>query len=171
MSVTLKIESVLTFTKTRNTLRVFLGSIRKAEFSRACCAPSPKSSQAFCRRRERFMRRFARYKVNQLCAEGLTLSSLIQRGTKMKLKQNSPRHLVILGLVIGGVLLGCAQSVSAQWSPIANPTPTPGTNIWYNSGNVGIGTTAPGFLRKAEGIDELPSTIERLLKQRKDGVE
>ncbi|HEX3231730.1 MAG TPA: hypothetical protein VHQ95_22320, partial [Pyrinomonadaceae bacterium] len=61
----------------------------------------------------------------------------------MKLKQNSPRHLVVLGLVVAGVLLGCAQSVTAQWSPNANPTPTPGTNIYYNSGNVGIGTTSP----------------------------
>lgn len=61
----------------------------------------------------------------------------------MKLKQNFPRRLMVLGLVVAGVLLGCAQSVTAQWSPMANPTPTPGTNIWYNSGNVGIGTTSP----------------------------
>jgi hypothetical protein len=76
----------------------------------------------------------------------------------MKLKQNSPGHLVVLGLVVAGVLLGCAQSVTAQWSPIANPTPSPGTNIYYNSGNVGIGTSAPSAPLHVKGTLAAPAT-------------
>jgi hypothetical protein len=56
-----------------------------------------------------------------------------------------PKRFLMRGLplITALMFLGCAQSVSAQWSPIANPTPTPGTNIYYNSGNVGIGTASP----------------------------
>jgi len=47
-----------------------------------------------------------------------------------------------LPLVIAMMLLGCAQSALGQW---ASPSPNPDNNIYYNSGNVGIGTTNPVF--------------------------
>jgi hypothetical protein len=55
----------------------------------------------------------------------------------------SPRRPLVLSLVLGGVmmLLGCAQNVSAQWNP--SPSPSPNSNIYYDAGNVGIGTTNP----------------------------
>jgi hypothetical protein len=61
------------------------------------------------------------------------------------------------------MFLGCAQSVSAQWSPIADPTPTPGTNIYYNSGNVGIGTYSPANKLTVRGSSsEYNETILRI---------
>src|SRR5260221_11517777 len=66
-----------------------------------------------------------------------------------------PRILLVRSLVLASVtlLLGCAQSISAQWSPTASPTPSPGTNIYYNSGNVGIGTSSPSDLLHLRGAN------------------
>lgn len=52
----------------------------------------------------------------------------------------------ILMLTSALVLLASARNASGQWSPTASPTPSPGTNIYYNSGNVGVGTTNPSVL-------------------------
>lgn len=41
------------------------------------------------------------------------------------------------------MLFVSVQSASAQWTP-PNSSPSPNTNIYYNAGNVGIGTTTPG---------------------------
>ncbi len=38
-------------------------------------------------------------------------------------------------------LIATPQTALAQWNP--SPSPSPNTNIYYNAGNVGIGTTAP----------------------------
>lgn len=68
------------------------------------------------------------------------------------MRLNSKRQTISsLGLLFA-LLIICtsAQLTKAQWSPIANPTPTPGTNIYYNSGNVGIGTTNPAALFHAD---------------------
>lgn len=44
------------------------------------------------------------------------------------------------------VVFTSAQPTRAQWGyPGASPTPTPTTNIYYNSGNVGIGTMSPAY--------------------------
>jgi len=40
------------------------------------------------------------------------------------------------------MLFVSVESASAQWNP--SPSPSPNTNIYYNAGNVGIGTTSPG---------------------------
>ena len=63
----------------------------------------------------------------------------------MKLKQDlSLRSLLVRSLVVTGVmvLLGCTENISAQWT---SPSPNPDNNIYYNGGNVGIGTTTPGI--------------------------
>ena len=39
------------------------------------------------------------------------------------------------------ILFVSVQSANAQWNP--SPSPSPNTNIYYNAGNVGIGTTTP----------------------------
>ncbi|HBB94674.1 MAG TPA: hypothetical protein DC054_04730 [Blastocatellia bacterium] len=39
------------------------------------------------------------------------------------------------------MLFVSVQSANAQWNP--SPSPSPNTNIYYNAGNVGIGTTSP----------------------------
>jgi len=55
---------------------------------------------------------------------------------------------IYLAIVAVALLLLVTGTTSAQWSPTASPTPTPGTNIYYNSGNVGIGTTDPSSYAK-----------------------
>ena len=62
----------------------------------------------------------------------------------MKLKQDlSLRSLLVRSLVLTGVMMlcGCTQNISAQWN--ASPSPSPNNNIYYNGGNVVIGTTSP----------------------------
>src|SRR5712675_320684 len=61
----------------------------------------------------------------------------------MKSTNNSClRHLVRgLLLVTAITLLGAAQSISAQWSTASGTN-----NIYYNGGNVGIGTNSPSDL-------------------------
>lgn len=70
-----------------------------------------------------------------------------ERGRKMKTTSHSlERHFLVRGLLLLGtaiVLFGCAQNISAQWNP--SPSPSPNTNIYYNGGNVGIGTTSPNY--------------------------
>ena len=41
------------------------------------------------------------------------------------------------------MLFVSVQSANAQWTPPSS-SPSPNTNIYYNSGNVGVGTTSPG---------------------------
>src|SRR5258708_7812834 len=55
---------------------------------------------------------------------------------------SSKRGFLTSGLLLLAaiMLLACAQSTFAQW---ASPSPNPNNNIYYNSGNVGIGTTGP----------------------------
>ena len=76
----------------------------------------------------------------------------------MKFTQDlSPRSLLVPGLVVTAVmiLLGSAQNIVAQW----NPSPSPSNNIYYNSGNVGIGTTAPAALLDAGGNSQASPAI------------
>jgi len=42
------------------------------------------------------------------------------------------------------MLFVSVQSANAQWNP--SPSPSPNTNIYYNAGNVGIGTASPATL-------------------------
>jgi hypothetical protein len=61
----------------------------------------------------------------------------------MKIRQHlSGRGVLTLGssLAAAILLLGFSPNVSAQWS---TPSPNPNNNIYYNAGNVGIGTTSP----------------------------
>src|SRR3989442_384101 len=57
---------------------------------------------------------------------------------------SSKREFLTSGLLLLAaiMLLACAQSTFAQWN--ASPSPSPNNNIYYNAGNVGIGTTNPG---------------------------
>ena len=47
------------------------------------------------------------------------------------------------------MLFVSVESANAQWNP--SPSPSPNTNIYYNAGNVGIGTTAPGAMLEVNG--------------------
>ncbi|MDX6403186.1 MAG: hypothetical protein QOH70_641 [Blastocatellia bacterium] len=61
----------------------------------------------------------------------------------MKIIQHlSQRRRPTSSLVLAGMIMvfGCSRNVSAQWT---SPSPNPNNNIYYNSGNVGIGTTTP----------------------------
>src|SRR5882724_4768623 len=44
------------------------------------------------------------------------------------------------------MLFVSVQSANAQWTP-PSTSPTPNTNIYYDAGNIGIGTTSPGSAR------------------------
>jgi hypothetical protein len=62
----------------------------------------------------------------------------------MKTKHLSSKFLTLgslLAVVI--MLLVSAQSAGAQSPWLASPSPSPNSNIYYNAGNVGIGTTSP----------------------------
>jgi hypothetical protein len=70
----------------------------------------------------------------------------------MKLKQGvSTRRVLVKSLVLAGVmmLLGCTQNITAQWNP--GPSPSPNNNIYYNAGNVGIGTASPSNVLTVRG--------------------
>lgn len=57
------------------------------------------------------------------------------------------------------MLFVSVQSANAQWNP--SPSPSPNTNIYYNAGNVGVGTTSPGStldVQAAEASANLQST-------------
>jgi hypothetical protein len=47
------------------------------------------------------------------------------------------------------VMLGATQTAFAQWS---SPSPNPNNNIYYNAGNVGIGTTSPFTKLQVNGV-------------------
>ena len=49
------------------------------------------------------------------------------------------------------MLLVSVESANAQWNP--SPSPSPNTNIYYNAGNVGIGTVSPGFSLVVSGAN------------------
>jgi predicted acyltransferase (DUF342 family) len=55
------------------------------------------------------------------------------------------------------MLLGCVQSISAQW---ASPSPNP-NNIYYNSGTVGIGTTSPSNVLTVRGTLQTKENVIR----------
>ena len=50
------------------------------------------------------------------------------------------RTLQAIGFALATLFVS-VQSANAQWNP--SPSPSPNTNIYYNAGNVGIGTAAP----------------------------
>src|SRR6185369_16453558 len=63
----------------------------------------------------------------------------------MKAAQYQPLQRFLmrrLPLITAVMFLGCAQSAFGQWA--ASPSPSPNNNIYYNAGNVGIGTNNPG---------------------------
>jgi len=75
----------------------------------------------------------------------------------MKTKHLSSKRRVLvraLLLVAAIMLWGNSQQVSAQWT-------TSGTNVYYNGGNVGIGTNTPGVKLEVSGT---PSTSGNLFK-------
>ena len=61
-----------------------------------------------------------------------------------------------LAIGTGGTLGTGAYATIANYAPLASPTFTgsvtmPGTGIWNSSGNVGIGTTTPGYKLEVNG--------------------
>lgn len=61
--------------------------------------------------------------------------------TKSNRRDRSIRRMPLIGFMLTMLFVG-VQTANAQWNP--SPSPSPNTNIYYNAGNVGIGTTTPG---------------------------
>src|SRR5712671_150719 len=64
----------------------------------------------------------------------------------MKTKTARCSQVLWIALTIGfglGILLAMPQTAAAQGPWLVSPSPTPTNNIYYNAGNVGIGTNAP----------------------------
>src|SRR5882724_8422830 len=59
------------------------------------------------------------------------------------------RTMPAIGFALA-MLFVSVQSANAQWTPPSS-SPSPNTNIYYNSGNVGIGTTSPAYKRDVVG--------------------
>jgi hypothetical protein len=62
----------------------------------------------------------------------------------MKPNFRSLNAKIWLGVAVSFVSLLLTSTASAQWT--ASPSPSPNNNIYYNAGNVGIGTTSPAQL-------------------------
>ncbi len=73
----------------------------------------------------------------------LSLRMTLLERIKMETKHlSSKRKFLVHGLLLGTItLLGAAQSISAQWNTASGTN-----NIYYNGGNVGIGTNSPSDL-------------------------
>src|SRR5258706_15076210 len=64
----------------------------------------------------------------------------------MKTKTARCSQVLWIAVTIGfglGILLAMPQTAAAQGPWLVSPSPTPTNNIYYNAGNVGIGTNAP----------------------------
>src|SRR5882724_10931195 len=60
--------------------------------------------------------------------------------TESNRRDRTIRAMPAIGFALT-MLFVSVQSANAQWNP--SPSPSPNTNIYYNAGNVGIGTTSP----------------------------